>query len=447
MPAVITRLLSALAVPAILAVPAPAQVPSQSGKPASRFDAEVARRTQDVLSKVVAWRRDIHEHPELSNQEVRTAKLVAEHLRSLGMEVRTSVGGTGVVGTLKGGRPGGVVALRADMDALPVTEEVDLPFRSRVKTVVNGKEVGVMHACGHDNHVAMLMGAAEVLAGMRAQIPGTVRFVFQPAEEASGTGVGGAAGMIQDGALENPKPGAIFGLHVFPYHVGDVVYRPGGIMASSDGLQIVVHGRQTHGALPWGGVDPVVVASQIVLGLQTIVSRQIDLTATPAIVTVATIDGGVRGNIIPDSVVMTGTIRVFDPAIQRDIHARVRRTAEQIAAASGATASVEIGIGNPVTYNDPALTDRMRGTLERIAGAGHASVGAPTTTAEDFSLYQQKIPGMFVFLGVTPEGTDPATAARNHSPRFFADEGALPVGVRLLTSLALDYLQQEQGGR
>ena len=433
-----------------LAIPAVAGAQTQSSapraRPATALAAEVDRQTAVVMPKVIAWRRDIHEHPELSGQEVRTAALVAEHLKKLGLEVRTNVGGTGVVAVLKGGRPGGVVALRADMDALPVTEEVDLPFKSHVRTTVNGVETGVMHACGHDNHVAILMGAAEVLASMRDRIPGTVLFIFQPAEEASGTGLGGAASMLKDGAFNSPKPNAVFGLHVFPYRAGDIVYKPAGVMASSDGLRIVVRGRQTHGAVPWGGVDPVVVASQIVLGLQTIVSRQVDLTATPAIVTVGTINGGVRGNIIPDSVVLTGTIRTFDPAIQKDIHARVKRTAESIAESAGATAAVSITLGNPVTYNDPALTEQMRPTLERVAGAGRATLGRPTTTSEDFSLYQQQVPGLFVFLGVTPEGVDPATAASNHSPRFFADEAALPVGVRVMSNLALDYLQQS-GGR
>jgi amidohydrolase len=402
----------------------------------SSFSADIDRRVPAVMDSVIAWRRDIHEHPELSGQEVRTAALVASHLKALGFDVRTGVGGTGVVGILKGGRPGGVVALRADMDALPVTEEVDVPFRSHVKTTVNGQEVGVMHACGHDTHVAMLLGAANVLASMRDRIPGTVKFLFQPAEEA----LGGAAGMIQDGALENPKVGAIFGLHVFPYASGDVVYRPGPLMAGGDGLRITVRGRQTHGALPWGGVDPVVVASQIVLGLQTVVSRQVDLTVTPAVVTIATINGGVRSNIIPDSVVMTGTIRVFDEAIRQTIRERVKRTAEGIATSAGATADVAITVGAPVTYNDPRLTEQMRPTLERVAGPNRAMVGAVTTTTEDFSLYQQKIPGVFVFLGITPEGVDPATAPRNHSPKFFVDERALPVGVRLLSNLALDYL-------
>jgi amidohydrolase len=401
---------------------------------------EISRRTADVLSKVVAWRRDIHQHPELSWQETRTAGIVAAHLRSLGLEVRTGVGRTGVVGVLRGGRPGGVVALRADMDALPVTEDGNLPFKSTVRTTYNGQPTGVMHACGHDMHVAMLMGAAEVLAGMRAQIPGTVVFLFQPAEETGGE-ASGASAMIADGALQNPAPTAIFGLHVFSsYPTNAIVTRPGGLMASSDIMEIVVRGRQTHGALPWDGVDPIVTASQIVMGLQTVVSRQVELTRSPAIVTVGSINGGIRFNIIPDSLVMSGTIRAFDGNQQTRIHERIKRTAEHIAMSAGATAKVSIERGNPVTYNDPALYERMRPTLQRIAPAGRDSLGDPTTTAEDFSRYQQKIPGLFVFLGVTPPGTDPRQVAANHSPRFFADEAALPTGVKLLSSLALDYL-------
>jgi amidohydrolase len=337
------------------------------------------------------------------------------------------------------------------MDALPVGEEVDLPFRSTVRTTFNGQEVGVMHACGHDSHVAMLMGAAEVLAGMRAQLPGTVVFLFQPAEEGAPTGERGGAGvMIEEGALANPAPSAIFGLHVFAgLRTGDVQYRSGGLMASSDTWSAVVKGRQTHGALPWGGVDPIVVASQIVLGLQTIVSRQVDLTLSPAIVTVGTLQAGVRFNIVPDSAVLTGTVRAFDPGVREDIKARMRRTMESIAAASGATTTLRIADdGNPVTYNDPTLTERMRPTLERVAGQGRARIGPPTTTAEDFAKYQQKIPGLFVFLGVTPPGQDLTAAARNHSPRFFADEAAFPVGVRLLTNLAVEYLAaQRPAGR
>src|SRR5216110_689585 len=309
----------------------------------SRLDADVDARVPKVMTKVIAWRRDIHEHPELSNREVRTAQVVAEHLRALGIEVRTGVAHTGVVGVLRGGRPGPVVALRADMDALPVTEEVDVPFASKVRATYNGQDVGVMHACGHDTHVAMLMGAAEVLAGMRNDLPGTVKFIFQPAEEGAPAGErGGAALMIEEGALDDPKPSAIFGLHVFPYPAGEIRYRPGGIMAGADAFRIVVHGRQTHGALPWAGIDPIVVASQIVLGLQTITSRQVNLTTAPAVVTIGAINGGVRLNIIPDSVVMLGTIRTFDTAMRNDIHARLRRTAESIAQSAGATAQVTI---------------------------------------------------------------------------------------------------------
>jgi amidohydrolase len=415
--------------------PLPAALPQEGPLPQ-----QIAAQAATVDPKVVAWRRDIHQHPELSFHEARTAQLVATHLRALGLEVRTGVGGHGVVGVLRGGRPGPVVALRADMDALPVTEETDLPFRSRVRAQVAGQEVGVMHACGHDLHVAMLMGAAEVLAAMRAQLPGVVKFIFQPAEEASGTGLGGAVAMIRDGALGDPRPSAIFGLHVFAgYPVGQVAVRAGGVMASSDGVRIIVRGRQTHGAIPWGGVDPIVLASQIVLALQSIVSRQVDLTTSPAVVTIGSIHGGVRGNIIPDSVVMIGTIRTFDQRMRQQIHERVRRTAVSVGESGGATAAVSIDLCNSVTFNDPALTARMRPTLARVAGTQLVEA-RQTTTSEDFSRFQEQIPGVFVFLGVTPEGRDLTQVAQNHSPRFFADERALPIGVRLLVNLAVDYL-------
>ncbi len=409
----------------------------------SKLDAEVDRLLPQVQAKVIAWRRDIHEHPELSNRETRTAELVANHLRSLGLEVRTGVAHTGVVGVLKGGKPGPVVALRADMDALPVTEEVDVPFASKVRTTYNGQDVGVMHACGHDTHTAMLMGVAEILAGMRKDLPGTVKFIFQPAEEGAPTGErGGAELMIEEGALDDPKPSAIFGLHVLPFPAGDIRYRPGGIMASADAFRIVVHGRQTHGAQPWNGVDPIVVASQIVLGLQTITSRQVDLTAGPDVITVGAINGGVRFNIIPDSVVMQGTIRTFDTAVRNDIHQRIRRTAESIAQSAGATAQVVIDTFTAVTYNDPALTQQVLPTLREVAGANHVTLTPPITPAEDFSRYQQRVPGVFFFLGITPPGTDPSKAAPNHSPRFFVDEAALPTGVRALAHLAVDYLSR-----
>ncbi len=427
---------------ALLAAGQPLWAQSGSSDPLAR---EVETRLTAVMPKVIAWRRDIHQHPELGNREVRTAKLVTEHLRGLGIEVQTEVGVTGVVGVLRGGRPGPVVALRADMDALPVTEMADLPFKSTVRTIYNGAEVGVMHACGHDNHVAIMMGVAEIFAGMRAQIPGTVKFIFQPAEEGPPAGEeGGAPLMVKEGVLTNPRPDAIFGLHVWPGPLGSLSYRSGGAMAAPDGITIVVKGRQTHGALPWGGVDPIVVSAQIVMGLQTIVARQVDITALPAVVTIGSIQGGNRGNIIPDSVVMVGTIRTFDETVRKDIHDRVRRTVTSIAEASGATATVDIPGGGLLTYNDPALTERMAPTLARTAGKGGVQPNMPPVTgAEDFPSFTQEIPGLYYFLGVLPEGQDPTTAPRNHSPYFFADEAALPTGVGSMANLALDFLRSK----
>ena len=411
---------------------------------AQGLQAQIDQRVQAVLPKVISWRRDIHQHPELGNRETRTAGVIAAHLKSLGLEVKENVAKTGVVGVLRGGRPGGTVALRADMDALPVTEMVDLPFKSTVKSTYNGQEVGVMHACGHDSHVAMLMGVAEVLAGMKAQIPGTVKFFFQPAEEGPPPGeTGGAGDMIAQGVLENPKVDAVFGLHVMPMETGTAWYRAGGLMASSDNLHIVVRGRQTHGAVPWGGVDPIVVTAQIVSGLQSIVARQIDITNAPAIVTIGRINGGIRFNIIPDSVVLEGTIRALDPTMQKDIHARIKRTAEMIAQSAGATADVRIDINYPVTFNDAALTDQMLPTLNRVFGTEQVRQVRPQTVAEDFSKFQQKVPGLFFFLGITPKGTDPAKVAANHSPYFFVDEAAFPGGMRAMANLALDYLQSK----
>jgi amidohydrolase len=404
--------------------------------------AQIEQRVQAVTPKVVQIRRDIHQHPELGNRETRTAALIAAHLKSLGIEVRENVAKTGVVGVLRGGRPGPVVALRADMDALPVTEMVDVPFRSTVKSTYNGQEVGVMHACGHDSHVAMLMGVAEVLAGLKAQLPGTVKFIFQPAEEGPPPGeTGGAGDMIAEGVLDNPKVDAVFGLHVMPMEVGTAWYRPGGIMASSDNLFITVRGKQTHGAVPWGGVDPIAVTAQIVTGLQTIVSRQIDITNAPAIVTIGRINGGIRFNIIPDSVMLEGTIRALDPAMQKDIHARIKRTAELIAQSAGATADVRIQTQYPVTVNDPPLTEQMLPTLQRVFGAQQVGVVRPQTVAEDFSKYQQRVPGLFFFLGITPKGSDPAKVAANHSPYFFVDEAAFPFGMRAMANLTVDYMQ------
>jgi len=407
--------------------------------------AEIDRRAEQVAAKVVAWRRDLHQHPELGNRETRTAKVVADHLRSLGIDVRAGVAHTGVVGVLKGGRPGKVVALRADMDGLPVTELVNLPFASKVKATYNGQEVGVMHACGHDSHVAILMGVAELFAGMKDQLPGTVKFIFQPAEEGAPSGEeGGAALMVKEGAFDNPKPDAVFGLHVWgDGNVGHIGYRSGPTMASSDMLRIAVRGKQTHGALPWGGVDPIVVTSQIVLGLQTIVSRQLDATKTPSIITIGSVHGGVRFNIIPDEVQLEGTIRTFDAAVQRDMHRRITLTAQSIAASAGAEATATFTPFAPVTINDSKLTDAMLPTLRRVAGADMVSEQALVTAAEDFSIFAQRAPGLFVFLGATRKGVDPATAPANHSPLFDVDEGVLPLGVRTLANLAADFLSQK----
>ena len=409
---------------------------SQTAPAANPLAADVDRLATEINPQVVAWRRDFHKNPELGTQETRTAKVIADELRKLGYDVTTGVGGTGVVGVLKGSRPGPVVALRADMDALPVTEQVDVPFKSTAKAQWNGQEVGVMHACGHDNHMAIQLGAATVLAKMRDRLPGTVKLIFQPAEE----GPGGAEPMIKDNVLENPKVDAIFGLHVFPFPAGSVTYRSGPLMASADTFVIKVKGRQTHGAVPWGGIDPIVVGSQIVLALQTIISRSVDITQAPAVVTVGRFTGGNRSNIVPDDIELEGTVRAFDESVRKHIHDRLRSIATNIAESAGATATVEFGLGYPVTRNDPALTERMAPTLQRVAGAGNVRVGPLTGTAEDFSYFQQKVPGLFFFLGVTPRDQDFTKAPANHSPLFFADESALPVGVRLMTNLALDFL-------
>jgi len=392
--------------------------------------------------RVIEWRRDLHQNPELSNRETRTARLVADHLRALGIQVQTNVAHTGVVGLLKGGKPGPVVALRADMDALPVTEEVDVPFRSRAKGQYNGQEVGVMHACGHDAHVAIMMGVAQVLAGMRDQLPGTVKFIFQPAEEGPPAGEkGGALYMIEQGVLDNPRPDAIFGLHVIAgIPAGQLTYRAGPLMASADWVTISVRGRQTHGAWPWRGIDPVVTASQIVIGLQNIVSRQIDVSKEPAVVTIATINGGTRKNIIPDSVEMSGTIRSFDEDMRADIHARIKHVAEHIAQANHAHAEVGIEKAVAVTTNDDALTERMLPTLRKVGAESGLKLQQRVMVAEDFSYFQQQVPGMFFFLGITPRDQDMAQAAPNHSPHFFVDESALVHGVRALSALAVDFL-------
>ncbi|MBO0361111.1 amidohydrolase [Hymenobacter sp. BT186] len=424
-------LLASLALPAL---PAVAQNPA--------LNARIAQLAQAEEAKVITWRRDFHQHPELGNEEKRTAGIVAAHLKKLGLEVQTNVGRTGVVGILRGGKPGPVVALRADMDGLPVTEATGLAFASTVKTTYLGQPVGVMHACGHDSHVAMLMGAAEVLSQVKKELSGTVKFIFQPAEEGSLPGVvGGAKLMVQEGVLDNPKVDAIFGLHINAQtEVGTLKYRPEGTMASSDVFTIKVKGKSAHGAYPWLAVDPVVTAAQIVTGLQTIISRQVELTQDAAVITVGMIHGGVRNNIIPEQVELTGTIRTLDKDMQQKIWAAVRRTATNIAESAGATAEVDIVNYAPITYNDPRLTEQMAPTLRRVAGPAHVTVQKAVTGAEDFAYFQEKVPGLFVFVGGMPKGKNPADTAPHHTANFFIDDSGLTLGVQTLATLAADYL-------
>lgn len=406
---------------------------------------KVGQSADKIEKKVIEWRRDFHQHPELGNQEVRTAGIVAKHLISLGIEVTTGIAKTGVVGILKGGQPGPVVALRADMDGLPVTERVDVPFASRAKAQFNGQEVSVMHACGHDSHVAILMGVAEVLASHKSELKGTVKFIFQPAEEGPPFGEeGGAELMVKEGVLENPRVDVIFGLHVDAQtEVGKITYRPGGTMASVNDMQIIVKGRQAHGASPWSSIDPIVVASQIVNNLQTIVSRNLNLTENAAIVTVGSIHGGVRSNIIPEQVEMMGTLRALSADDEKMIIARVKQVATKTAESAGATAEVKIpySVHYPVTFNDVALTARMLPTLQKTAGINNVILVPANTGAEDFSFYQEKVPGLFIFLGGMQKGKDPKTTASHHTPDFFIDESGFILGVKALSNLTLNYME------
>jgi len=418
----------------LLAAPAGALEPSPL---AARLDAALTANRE----RLIEWRRHLHQHPELGNREIETARFVAERLRSFGLEPRTGVAKTGVVAVIEGGRPGPVVALRADMDALPVTEEVDLPFASKATATWEGKTVGVMHACGHDTHVTMLLAAAQALVSVKADLPGKVVLVFQPAEESvpAAEQPAGAELMLQEGVFDAPKVDVVFGLHVFSgLETGVLGYRSGPLLAAADRFEIVVQGRQTHGSKPWGGIDPIVIGSEIVGALQTVVARSLDLTHEPAVVTVGQFEAGVRNNIIPDRARLVGTIRTFDAAMRDDVHARVRRIAEGVAAAHGTTVRVEIERGYPVTINDPALTQRMLPTLERVA-PGRVREIRKITGAEDFSLFAQKVPGLFVIVGVTPPD-QLKDAASNHSPRFYVDESALPTGARALAQLTADYL-------
>jgi amidohydrolase len=406
---------------------------------ASDLGTEIERRAAELEAQVIATRRDLHQHPELSNREERTARVVAQRLEALGLEVRRGVAKTGVVGVLRGALPGPVVALRADMDALPVTEETGLPFASKARASYLGHEVGVMHACGHDAHTAIGLGAAEVLAGLRERLPGTVLFVFQPAEEGPPPGEqGGAPLMLKEGVFADPKPEAIFALHVgSEYAAGEIAAVPGGAMASSDRIKIVVRGRGTHAAQPWRGVDPIATAARIVLALEALPAREIDLRL-PSVVSIGAIHGGTRNNVIPDEVELLGTIRALDPAIRTELHERVKRTVGGIAESAGAAAEITLDDGNPITWNDPALYERMRPTLARVAGAGLVP-GSPRTGAEDFAFFAQEVPGLYFWLGVRDPKLDAADAAANHSPRFRVDERALVLGVRALAHLVVDY--------
>jgi amidohydrolase len=393
---------------------------------------------------VVVWRRDFHQNPELSNREFRTSKIVAEQLRKMGLEVRTGIAHTGVVGVLKGGKPGPTVALRADMDALPVTEQVDLPFKSVATAEYRGEKVGVMHACGHDGHTAVLLGAAKMLSAMKADLPGTVLFVFQPAEEGAPDGErGGASLMLDEGVFAQPKPDAVLGLHLWSaLNTGMVGYREGSLMAGSDRFKLVVKGRQTHGSRPWNGVDPIVTSAQIINSLQTIVSRQVDITRYPAVVSVGAIKGGIRNNIIPESVEMVGTFRTFDPAVRAQIIDSIKRTAETVAASQGATVEFELGdYPNPVVVNDSQLTPGVVASLQRAAGRDKVTMMPFVTGSEDYAYYGKTVPSFFYFVGVTPPGQDALTAPSNHSPSFFVDEASLPVALRTLVTATVDYLQ------
>lgn len=400
-----------------------------------------------IEPKVIEWRRDFHQYPELGNRETKTAAKIAKQLKSYGIEVETGVAHTGVVGILKGGKPGPVVALRADIDGLPVTERANLPFASKEKSTYNDQEVGVMHACGHDTHIAMLLGAAEILSSMKKDLKGTVKFIFQPAEEGSPIGEeGGAYLMIKEGVLEKgPKPEVIFGLHINSQtEVGKIRYKPEGTMASADIFRITVKGKQVHGAYPWSGVDPIVVSAQIINGLQTIISRQTELPEAAAVVTVGSIHGGVRNNIIPEEVKMEGTIRALNTEMQKKIHEKVKLTATKIAESAGATAEVTFHPQTPVTFNDPALTDKMLPTLQTVAGRENVILSKAVTGAEDFAFFQEKIPGLYLFVGGMKKGTNPADAPAHHTPDFHIDEAGMKLGVKTLTGLTLNYMESKE---
>lgn len=404
---------------------------------------KTANAAAELEDKVIEWRRHLHEHPELSNREFKTAAYVEKHLRSLGLEVRTGIAHTGVIGVLRGGKPGKTIALRADMDGLPVTETVDLPFASKVKTIYRDEEVGVMHACGHDTHVAMLMGAAEILTARKDEIAGTIVFLFQPAEEGAPPGEeGGASLMVKEGALRDYGVDVAFGIHINSQTpVGKVKYKTGGFLAASNRFSIKVTGKQSHGSRPWAGIDPITASAQIIQGLQMIVARQTELTKEAAVITIGKFDAGIRENIIPDEANMVGTIRTLDEDMKAEIFERIETTATNIAASSGASAEVHIEPGNPVTYNDPAFTLKMLPTLEATAGKENVILSKAITGAEDFAFYALEVPSLFVFVGgMDPDDPESAANAGHHTPGFFIDERGMQLGVKLYVNIALDFL-------
>ena len=403
---------------------------------------EIDAATAKVLPQVIEWRRFIHQYPELSNREFNTSKLVAEQLRKFGgIEVRTGIAKTGVVGILKGGLPGPVVGLRADMDALPVTERTNVPFKSTVTGEYNGQTVGVMHACGHDSHIAMLLGTAEVLSSMKDKIKGTVVFIFQPSEEGAPAGeTGGASDMVKEGVMDNPKIDAVFGIHINAQkEIGTITYKSGAFMASSDWFSIKIKGKQTHGSQPWLGIDPIAVGAQIYIGLQMIVARESELTKAPVVITIGKINGGVRENIIPEEMTMAGTIRTLDAAMQKEVHAKIRLTAQKIAESMGATAEVTIDTKTLVTYNTPDLVKKMLPSLEKAIGKENVIESDWTTGAEDFSYYGTKAPAFFFNVGGMPKGKDPKTTAAHHTPDFYIDDSRLDVGIKAFCNIVFDY--------
>ena len=406
------------------------------------------RNFKDIEQKVIDWRRDIHQNPELGNREFRTATLVAKHLRSLGMEVKTEVGVTGVIGVLKGGLPGPVVALRADMDALPVLERTPISFASKATTFYEGKETAVMHACGHDSHVAILMGVAEILSGMQKELKGTVKFIFQPAEEGAPKGEeGGAELMVKEGALNNPKVDVIFGLHInAQVEVGKITYRPGGMFAGVGDMKITVKGKSSHGAEPWSSVDPIVVSAQIINNLQTIVSRNVNVTKNAAVVTIGAIHGGNRSNIIPEQVEMLGTVRTLSEADEKLVFERIRQIVTKTAEANGTEATLELPYSShyPVTFNNIALTAKMLPSLQKSAGVENVVLVPAETGAEDFSFFANEVPGFYFYVGALPKGKDPETSAPHHTPEFYLDESGFITGVNAMVNLVVDYMEMKK---